>query len=227
MPNPERATHFLDGVNNFVPDMQYHSDVSTAGITRQFTLTAPVALDADGIVAAQSVATALVALTLASTYAATDAIMGPWGRAVSVVLSGAGTPVIQVRGRDYLGQPMREDITASGTTPVNGKKAFKWIDSVMAATAVAATTINVGWINVFGVPFCADALIQENVNDAVTSDAGTFTPAVKTDPGTATTGDPKGTYAPHANNAPNSSRSYRLLFHCDKNKLHGIKHYYA
>src|SRR5689334_17765254 len=119
MPNPERATNFLDGINNFVPDMQYHSDVSPSGITRQYTLSAPVAVSATGIVNAQSVATALVALTLATTYttpataaSTLETTMGPWGRAVSIVLSGAGTPVIQVRGRDYLGQPMREDITA-------------------------------------------------------------------------------------------------------------------
>lgn len=227
MPNPERATHFLDGVNCFVPDMQLHSDVSNAGITRQFTLTAPIAVNATGIVNAQSVATALTALTLATTYSSAEATMGPWGRAVSIVLSGVGTPVIQVRGRDYLGQPMREDITANGTTPVNGKKAFKYIDSIMAATAVAATTINVGWLDIFGVPFCADALIQENVNDAVTGSAGTFTAAVKTDPATATTGDTRGTYAPAAGNASNGSRTYRLVFHCDKNKLHGVKQYYA
>lgn len=227
MPNPERATHFLEGVNNFVPDMQYHSDVSTAGITRQYVLTAPVALDADGIVAAASVAVANTSLALAATYSSNEATMGPWGRCVSVVLSGAGTPTIRVRGRDYLGQPMTEDIVAAGAVAVNGKKAFKYIDSVTNLAAVAATTINVGWIDVFGVPFCADALLQENVNDAVTSNAGTFTAAVKTDPQTATTGDPRGTYAPHASNIPNGARTYRLLFHCDKNKLHGVKHYYA
>lgn len=227
MPNQERATHFPEGVNNFVPDMQYHSDVGTDGITRQYTLSAPVALDADGIVTAQSIAVANTSLALAATYSSADTIMGPWGRAVSVVLSGVGNPVIRVRGRDYLGQSMTEDINSNGATPVNGKKAFKYIDSVINLTAVAATTINVGWIDVFGVPFCADALLQENVNDAVTANAGTFTAAVKTDPGTSTTGDPRGTYAPHANNATDGSRTYRLLFHCDKNKLHGIKHYYA
>jgi hypothetical protein len=227
MPNPERATHFLEGVNNFVPDMQYHSDVGTDGITRQYTLSAPVALDADGIVAAQTVAVAGASLALAATYNSLDVTMGPWGRAVSIVLSGAGTAVYAIRGRDYLGQPMREDLTGNGTTPVIGKKAFKYIDSVTPLTATATITINVGWVNIFGVPFCADALLQENVNDAVVADAGTFTAAVKTDPQTATTGDPRGTYAPHANNAPNAARTYRLLFHCDKNKLHGVKHYYA
>lgn len=224
MPNQERATHFLDGVNNFVPDMQYHSDVSTGGVTRQYMLAAPPAASATAIISALSVAAGATTTSFAAGYTTTN--MGEWGRAVQVVLSGAGTGTVNVRGRDYLGQPMREDLALAGTTPVLGKKAFKYIDSI-TNPVVGAVTMNVGTLDIFGIPFCADALIQENVNDAVTANAGTFTPAVKTDPGTATTGDPRGTYAPHANNAANGSRTYRLLFHVDKNKLHGIKQYYA
>jgi hypothetical protein len=224
MPNPRQATHFLDGVSNFVPDMQYHSDVGTDGVTKQYFDAAPPALSATGILSAQSIATAGSATAFVAGFDKSK--MGTWGRAISVVLSGAGTPAIQVRGRDYLGQPMREDFTGAGSTPVAGKKAFKYIDSITWA-AVAATTMNVGFLDVFGLPFCADALLQERVNDAVTANAGTFTAAVKTDPQTATTGDPRGTYAPHANNAANGSRIYQLVFSCDKNKLHGVKHYFA
>lgn len=224
MPNPEQATHFLDGVNNFVPDMQYHSDVGTDGITKQYTKTAPVAASATGILNAQSIATATSTSTFAATYSTTA--MGQWGRAVQIVLSGAGTPTVDIRGRDYLGAPVRETLTGAGTTPVLGKKAFKYIDSI-TWTAVAATTMNVGWLDVFGLPFCADALLQERVSDAVTANAGTFVAAVKTDPATATTGDTRGTYAPHANNAANGSRTYQLVYSCDKNKLHGVKQFYS
>lgn len=224
MPNPEQATHFLDGVNNFVPDMQYHSDVGTSGITRQYMLYAPPAASATAILSAQSVAAGATVTTFAAGYTTTN--MGAWGRAVQVVLSGAGTGTVNVRGRDYLGQPTREDIALNGTTIVFGKKAFKYIDSITFPT-VGAVTMNVGTADIFGIPFCADALLQENVNDAVTANAGTFTPAVKTDPGTSTTGDPRGTYAPHANNAANGSRTYRLVFQADKNKLHGIKHFFS
>lgn len=224
MPNPEQATHFLEGVNNFVPDMQYHSEVGNDGITKQYTKTAPVALSATGILSAQSIATATTTSTFVAGFDSTK--MGPWGRAVSIVLSGAGTPAVTIRGRDYLGQPMREDLTGAGTTPVLGKKAFKYVDSVTWG-AVAATTMNVGYLDVFGLPFCADALLQERVSDAVTANAGTFVAAVKTNPATGTTGDPRGTYAPHANNAANGSRTYQLVFSCDKDKLHGVKHYFA
>lgn len=224
MPNPEQATHFLDGVNNFVPDMQYHSDVGTDGITKQYTKTAPTTASATAILSAQSIATAGAATAFVAGFDNTK--MGQWGRAVQIVLSGAGTPTVDIRGRDYLGAPMRETLTGAGTTPVIGKKAFKYIDSV-TWTAVAATTMNVGNIDIFGLPFCADALLQERVSDAVTANAGTFVAAVKTDPATATTGDTRGTYAPHANNAANGSRTYQLVFSCDKNKLHGVKQYYA
>lgn len=221
MPNPERATHFPDGANNFVPDMQYHSDVGTDGITRQYSL-APPAASATGILNATSVAAAGNTSTFAAGFSKT--VMGDWGRALTVVLSGIGTGTVRVRGRDYLGQPMVEDFALNGATPVAGKKAFKSVENV-SWPAVGAVTMNVGYADVFGVPFCADALLQENVNDAVTGTPGTFTPAVKTDPQTATTGDPRGTYAPAGANAANGSRTYRLLFHVDKNKLHGVRHF--
>lgn len=224
MPNPEQASHYLDGVSNFVPDMQFHSEVGTAGITKQYTKTAPVVLSATGILSAQSIATATTTSTFVAGFDKSK--MGQWGRAISVVLSGAGTPTVIIRGRDYLGAPMREDFTGNGATPVLGKKAFYNVDSI-TWTAVAATTMNVGYLDVFGLPFCADALLQERVSDAVTANAGTFVAAVKTDPATATTGDTRGTYAPHANNAANSVRTYQLVYSCDKNKLHGVKQYFA
>jgi hypothetical protein len=224
MPNPERATSYTEGVNYFVPNMQLHSDVTTPGLARPFIINSVPALSATAILNAQSIATAGSATAFAAGYSKDN--MGDYGRAVQIVLSGAGTPTVDVRGRDYLGQPMRETLTGAGTTPVIGKKAFKYIDTI-TWTAVAATTMNVGTTDILGLPFCSDALVQENVNDAVPANAGTFVAAVKTDPATATTGDPRGTYAPHTNNATNGSRTYRLVTQCDKSKLHGIKQYYA
>lgn len=224
MPNPEQATHFLEGVNNFVPLMQYHSDVATSGLTRQYTITAPPALSATGVLTGQSVS----AIGNTSTFVAgfDKNKMGPWGRALSVVLSGAGTGTLIVRGRDYLGQSMREDFALAGATPVNGKKAFKFVDNV-SWPAVGAVTMNLGYLDIFGIPLAANALLQEQVSDAVTGSAGTFVPAVKTDPATATTGDTRGTYAPNAANASNGVRTYQLVFTADKNALHGVKHYFA
>jgi hypothetical protein len=151
--------------------------------------------------------------------------MGEYGRNLTAVASGASTAVITVRGRDYLGQGMTEAITLNGTTPVLGKKMFKYIDNVSWTAGGASVTLNLGWGTTLGLPFCADAMLQENVNDAVPADAGTFVAAVKTDPGTATTGATRGTYTPHANNVPNGSRTYRLVLQCDKEKLHGVAQY--
>lgn len=228
MPNPEQATHWIEGANNFVPDMQLHSDVATNGTTKQYFKVAPVAASATAVLNAVSIASVIANIPLTITFTSTtrDQTFGPWGRALVVVLSAAGTPTITVRGRDYLGQPMTETIAATGTTPAPMKKAFKYVDRVDSSATVAGT-LSIGTIDVFGLPFCANSLIQETVNDAVTGNAGTFVAAVKTDPATATTGDPRGTYAPNAANAANGSRLYQLLYTCDKNKLHGVRHYGA
>lgn len=227
--NPNHADFFPKGVNNFVDNMQYHSEVGSDGICR-VDLGSPIVADADGIFADVDIASAQSGFaTFAAAY--TEGMQGedgagnaPYGRNVTVVLSGAGTPAVTVHGRDYLGQPVSESFVGAGATPVVGNKAFKWVDRV-DSDAVAATTLDVGWGVKLGLPFKAQALIQENVNDAVPADAGTFVAAVTTDPQTATSGDPRGTYAPHANNVPNGTRSFRVLVQCDKNKLHGVKHY--
>jgi hypothetical protein len=221
MPNPNEGLNFISGVNHRVDSMELHTHVGSDGVTRS-DLGAPSAANATAIFSAQSVAAAGTFTPAAGTIT-TDA---KYGRAVAVVLSGAGTPTITVRGRDYLGQPMAEQFTGNGTTPVNGKKAFKTVESVQS-TLVAGTTMNVGWIDVFGLPFNSEQLLQESVDQRATGNAGTFVAAITTDPQTATTGDPRGTYAPNAANAANGVRAYRLLIQCHKNNLHGVKHFYA
>jgi hypothetical protein len=224
MPNPERATNYTEGVNYFVPDMQYHSDVSVNGLVRPYLINAIPASSAVAILSAQSVAAAGSITAFVASF--NKDVMGDYGRGVQVVLSAAGTGTVIIRGRDYLGQGMREDIALNGATPVLGKKAFKFIDSI-TNPVVGAVTMNVGTTDILGLPFCSDALVQENVNDAVPGAAGTFVAAVKTDPGTGTTGDPRGTYTPAGANVPNGVRTYRLVLQADKTKLHGVKHYFA
>ena len=62
----------------------------------------------------------------------------PFGEVISLVAGGAETSVVTVAGHDYLGQKMVETITLNGTTAVPGKKAFKDIESITTAAAVAA-----------------------------------------------------------------------------------------
>src|SRR5690348_4061296 len=113
---------FLSGHNYYVPAMQQAADLGSM-LHGRVSLGKPVVADTDGILAAQSINAAVDTTTFAATYAATDAIMGKFGRNVTVVASGASTSTVVVYGRDYLGQKMRETLTVNGTTPVTGLKA--------------------------------------------------------------------------------------------------------
>lgn len=218
------AEYYPQRLNVRVPDMMSHSDVGDDGQVR-VDFGAPVALDADGILAAQSIATASSTSTFASTYSS-DA-MGRYGRRVTVVASGAATSTVTIRGRDYLNQPVTETLTLNGTTSVNGVKAFKYIDQVSWG-ATASTTINVGWGNAFGLPFRMMTMERELVDNLATANAGTLTAghgAATTQ--TATTADPRGLYVPHTSNAPNGTLTFSVIGLADKNQLHGAAHFYS
>lgn len=213
------ATHFPRRSNLWVNQMSFSADVDRNGWARM-ELGAPPALDADGIVAAQSIASALVK-SAAGIIANHRTNMGAYGRNVTIVLSGAGTPAVKVFGLDYLGQPMSETFTGNGTTPVLGLKAFKEVTSISAdATAV---TINVGWGNALGLPYAMGAILEEYV-DGVAPTAGTKTIAILTTQ-TGTTGDPRGTYLPHSSFLPNGSRDYVLMGKAIEGNYHGLQHY--
>jgi hypothetical protein len=186
---------FTGRINSYVPAMKYAADMVIDGVTR-ISFGAPAVASATLIVNASSINAAVTKSALTYTADAT------YGRAVQMVLSGAGTPTVQVFGRDFWGQPMSETMTGNGTTPVLGKKAFKYIDS-WSSTLVAATTINIGTQNIFGLPYkCVKVLSEEA--DGVIATIGTLTAPVLTDPQTATTGDPRGTYTP--NTTPDGSK---------------------
>src|SRR5262249_13373196 len=115
------------GPNYYVPEMAYAQDVGLDGICR-VDLGAPVALNATGILSAQSIATAGSTTTFAATYATamgTPAVgLARYGRNLTVVASGTATSTVTVDGQDYLGQPVRETFTLNSGTPVAGVKAF-------------------------------------------------------------------------------------------------------
>lgn len=218
------AQYFPQRISEYVPNMSFHSDVRNDG-QYAANLGTPIALDADGIIAAQSVSAGGVATTFASTYVATtEGIMGRYGRNVTVVLSGAGTGNVTIRGRDYLNQPMTETIALNGNTPVLGVKAFKYVDSVTWPT-VGAVTLNVGWGNALGLPFKSMKLDTELVAGAVPT-AGTFVAgALSSVTQTATTADPRGTYLPHSSFLPDGTRTYELICIGDITNLHGNAHF--
>ena len=119
-------------------------------------------------------------------------------RAVSItgVSAGAGGAFL-VSGYDIYGVPMSESITApAGVATTNGKKAFKYIASVVPQFT-DAQNYSVNTTDIYGFPlrsdFFGDVAINYN-STGITASTG-YVAAVTTSPATTTTGDVRGTYA--------------------------------
>ena len=216
-------TFFPRRINNYVPAMAYSSDVNYNGVTR-INFGAPLAANATAIASAASIA---VAGSFDTSSAAS--VADKYGRTLSIVASGASTASITIRGLDYLGQPINEDFTLNGATPVPGKKAFKTVLSIGVNTVTAATTVNLGTGAALGLPYKALRAEWETAN-GVAAAAGTLTAPVLTDPQTATSGDPRGTYAPTTTMNGTNIITAAFSFANDTNTannggLHGIRHF--
>ena len=137
------------------------------------------------------------------------------GRAVSVTAAASATYTTEtVSGYDIYGYPMSEAITITAGSAVNGKKAFKYIKSVVLSGGTADTThaYSVGTADVFGFPLRSDTFGDVIVNYATSlvattlvTSASSYVPADRTTPST-TTGDVRGTYA-----ATSSSGANKLI----------------
>lgn len=223
-------------VNRFVPGMQYHGSVVHAAPYRVDF--GPMAIASTTLVlSAQSINTALDTTTFSSdntdpvnsSYAVQYPYGPGYGRCLQIVLSGAGTPTVNVYGRDYLGQPMRETFTGAGTTPVVGVKAFKYIDRI-TSTLVASTTLSVGTTDKLGLPFRMSNILAEELDGVRVSTLGTLVTPNQTDPQTATTTDPRGTYDPQSTLNGTALLAAYFLPNGDLNSsgnggLHGLAHY--
>ncbi len=81
---------------------------------------------------------------------------------------GSGTTSLLVSGYDIYGAPMTELFVCDGTTIQNGKKAFKYVTSVVttgvAATTVTPANVQVGVSDVFGLPLRSDRSEYLNVS---------------------------------------------------------------
>lgn len=121
-------------------------------------------------------------------------------RAVSVTGSAGSTGGnVLVSGYDIYGYPMSEIIAApASATTVNGKKAFKYIASVVPQFT-DATNYSVGTTNIIGFPLRTDTFADVVINysaslSPVQITAVTGYTAAVTSPATTTTGDVRGTY---------------------------------
>jgi hypothetical protein len=220
-------TNFPRRVNDYVKAMMYSADVNYNGVTR-VSFGAPLAPNAVLALAGGSLANANTTIDLSGVLAFPEA----YGRTATIVGSGAGaTGVVTLYGWDYLGQPIRSDITLNGVTPVPIPKAYKSFMSLVSPTAQAGITVNIGSGPGLGLPYRA-LRVEWEVANGVAVAAGTLTAPVLTDPQTATTGDPRGTYAPTTALNGTNIISAAFDFANDVNTsnnggLHGIQHYTA
>ena len=220
------GTNFPRRISMYVPAMQYAMDVNINGACR-VNFGAPLASAPTLVGNAVSIAATGVAADLSQVAPFPE----PFGRTLVVVASGAAAGTITVNGWDYLHQPISETITLNGVTPVQGKKAFKDFNNIVNNTATAATTINLGSGTGLGLPYKALRAAYEVANGASAA-AGTLTAGVLTDPQTATTGDPRGTYVPTTTLNGTNIISAVIDFVNDINSnnnggLHGIKQFAA
>lgn len=220
MPNP---SNFPRRINTYCPAMAYSADVNFNGETR-VNFGAPAAASATSILNLQSIAAANAGFDISSNTAIADT----YGRNLTVVASGAATSNVTVFGWDYLGQPMNESFTLNGATPVVGVKAFRYLNYVSWGLT-AGTTINLGTGSKLGLPYKTVRAIYEIANGVLAA-AGTLVAGITTDPQTATTVDPRGTYV--TTTAMNGTNIISGVFNMlndvntsNNGGLHGIRHF--
>jgi len=122
------------------------------------------------------------------------------GVCLQMVSSNAGdtTQTVTVTGRDIYGQRMSQTKTLNGTTPVNGTKAFSFIDIVTVSAAMAGN-LSVGTRDAFGFPVAVSLgcyVIKIGWGNVYGPDPGTVTTSDTTNPATSLTNDVRGFYEP-------------------------------
>lgn len=110
---------------------------------------------------------------------------------------GSGTTAVLASGYDIYGVPLTEILTADGTTTVAGKKAFKYVSSVViqtGATTVTPADISIGVGNLLGFPLRVDRweYTEARFNGGLQINSAGWTSAITT-LATNTTGDVRGT----------------------------------
>lgn len=125
------------------------------------------------------------------------------GRAISVTAAAAATyTTATITGYDIYGFPMTEQIAITAGSTISGKKAWKYIRSVVLSGGTADTThaYSVGTTDIYGLPLRSDSFgdllinYSASLNPAIITANTGYTAAVTATP-TATTGDVRGTYA--------------------------------
>jgi hypothetical protein len=124
-----------------------------------------------------------------------------YGRAVAVTAAASATATTAtVNGYDCYGYPLSEAITLTAGSQVSGKKAFKYIKSVVLNAADSTHAYSVDTTDLFGLPLRSDSFGDVLVNYATSLTGVTLITAATTyvasdrTTATSTTGDVRGTY---------------------------------
>lgn len=221
--------YFPYGVSVGVRNLEYAADVNI-GVPYLCNFGAPLALNAAGVLVTGALTTGVAGTFTAAAAQVLNGGLVPhdsltkrngWGRALTYVASAASTRVVTVTGFDYLGQKMQEQITLNGTTPVLGVKAFQWIDNILFAASADVVSVNVGFGNVFGLPYTFQALSIEVKDFAVAANAGTFVAGlVEGTAATISNADVRGTYLP-ITVIPDGVHIFEIAYWPRRGNLHG------
>jgi hypothetical protein len=223
------SDYYPYGVSTWVRNLEYAADVNI-GQPYICNFGAPLAAAAAGMLNSGALTSGAASTFTASAGQVLNGGLVPhdsltkrngWGRTLSIVGNGATTRVLTVNGYDYLGQHLQEQITANGATPVNGLKAFQWIDNIVCGSSADTATITVGYLSTFGFPYTFQALSIESKDYAVAANAGTFvTGLAEGTAQTATNGDARGTYTP-ATVVPDGVHIFEVCYWPRRGNLHG------
>jgi len=228
--------YFPYGISMRVPNMEYAADVNI-GHPYIANFGAPVAAANAGILSAvvmvNGSAVAVNSFTAGAGSAtqigyngmiphdSLTAVGKGWGRGLRMVASGANTRVATVTGYDYLGSKMVENLILNGSTPVLGVKAWAWIESISFASASDTTTVDVGWTDLFGVPYAMETRVYESKNGAVAANASTIVAALAdATAATATNADVRGTVL-FSTVLPNGTNTFEVGYTLRRGNLHG------
>lgn len=227
------SDYYPTRINQYVPAMSCAAGV-IYGSPFRVSLGTPAVADTDGLLDGVNTTATSGSITvtgnanLGAIGAEADA---PYGRNVTVTGAGSGAKVVTIVGKDYLGQPMKETITCSSGDGA-GVKAFKTVTEIELGAVAGDSDTDFGWGDVLGLPYKTVKVLSEEADGAVEGTLGTFVGPVLTDPQTATTGDPRGTYNPQT--TLDGSVEITVALICDNSVnsdgnggLHGIAHFYA
>lgn len=217
-----KGDYYPFGPNMYVPNCVYAADTQIEG-KPWVDLGVHDAPSATVILNAQSIAAAGNTSVFAAGWSNSQNAMGKFGRALQVVAAAAATSSVTITGFDYLGQPMIEVLTLNGTTPVVGKKAFRRVTNI--AYGATATTINVGTADVLGLPYATVGDVvgyTDSLRDATQGTTAVYVASQST-----TSGDPRGTWAPHSSVVSNGVRRHTLTYEPLRGNLYGPRHVVA